>query len=61
MITEDKAQASFGTFTWTPVEYGFQAAVSYNLEVDLASSNFGDPGNLCGAIEGSVGVRLLEH
>ncbi|MEZ4899397.1 MAG: SusE domain-containing protein [Saprospiraceae bacterium] len=46
VITEDKAQASFSTFTWTPVEYGFQAAVSYNLEVDLASSNFGDPVSL---------------
>ena len=46
VITEDKALQDFGTFTWTPVEYGFQAAVSYNLEVDLASNNFSDPVSL---------------
>ncbi|HPG07890.1 MAG TPA: SusF/SusE family outer membrane protein [Saprospiraceae bacterium] len=46
VITEDKAQLAFGTFTWTPVEYGFQAAVSYNLEVDLANNSFSDPVSL---------------
>jgi hypothetical protein len=31
------------TFTWKPADFGFQAAVSYSLQLDLASNDFSDP------------------
>lgn len=31
------------TFTWTAPDFGFQASVTYTIEIDVAGNNFADP------------------
>lgn len=43
VLTEATANENFPEFSWTAAEYGFQAAVSYSVEMDKAGNNFADP------------------
>jgi hypothetical protein len=42
-LRERKANEIFSAFTWTAGSDGFDAAVSYTLELDKAGNNFADP------------------
>ncbi len=45
-------------FSWTAADFGFQAAVTYTLQIDSATKNFSDPINVLsvGALSASVTV-----
>ncbi len=43
VLTEATAAESFPTFTWSAAEYGYDAAVTYSVEMDVAGNNFADP------------------
>ncbi|GIV31288.1 MAG: hypothetical protein KatS3mg029_0639 [Saprospiraceae bacterium] len=42
-LKEADAANTMTTFTWTPAEWGFQAAVTYEVEMDQAGNGFSDP------------------
>ncbi|MFN4257404.1 MAG: SusE domain-containing protein [Saprospiraceae bacterium] len=42
LVEADQAKP-FGDFTWTAADFGFDAGISYKVEVDLAGSSFADP------------------
>ncbi|MEM9916840.1 MAG: SusE domain-containing protein [Bacteroidota bacterium] len=46
VLTEEKAEDTFADFSWSPAEYGFDAGVTYSVEMDAADANFGDPVSL---------------
>ena len=54
-LTESKANETFSVFTWTAASYGFDAAVSYTLELDKAGNNFADP-----VVVGTVNALTLD-
>jgi len=43
VLKEETANNEFATFTWTGADFGFDAGVSYSLEMDLAGKNFAEP------------------
>lgn len=43
VLVDSTSDAIFANFTWTAAEYGFDAAVSYTLELDVAGNNFAAP------------------
>lgn len=45
-MTDSTLSEIFATFDWTAAEFGFQAAVTYTLEMDLAGNSFAEPVNL---------------
>lgn len=42
VLTEDKADDLLATFSWTEADFGFSAAVSYTVEIDVAGNSFAD-------------------
>ena len=56
VLTEDKVGDKLATFTWSIAEFGFQAAVSYTLEMDKAGNNFANPVTL-----GTVVVPIIDN
>ncbi len=42
-LNENNIDEAFGPITWTASDYGFDAAVSYTVEMDLAGAEFVDP------------------
>jgi hypothetical protein len=42
-LTEDKADQDAIKLTWTPSDFGYQAAVSYTLEMDMKGNSFAAP------------------
>lgn len=57
-FTESTVDNIFTTFSWTAQDYGFQAAVTYNLEVDLAGNSFSDPTSM--GITTSLNLNTLK-
>jgi hypothetical protein len=45
-FTESNLDDPFATFSWTAADFGFQAAVDYTLEMDVAGNDFSDPVSL---------------
>jgi hypothetical protein len=43
VLEEESAAEEVVSFTWTPSDFGYNAAVSYVLQVDLAGNNFAAP------------------
>lgn len=43
VLVDSTSEEIFSLFTWTAAEYGFDAGVSYTLELDRAGNNFADP------------------
>ena len=43
VLTEATAAESFPAFTWSAADYGYDAAVTYTVEMDVAGNNFADP------------------
>jgi hypothetical protein len=43
VLKEADAAKSFATFSWSAAEYGFQAGVTYTLEMALAAEKFKEP------------------
>lgn len=43
VLTQDKASANAVTYTWSPVDFGFQAAVKYTLQFDKKGGDFANP------------------
>lgn len=43
VLTQDKATTNAVTYTWNPVDFGFQAAVQYTLQFDKKGGNFSAP------------------
>lgn len=42
VFTEDQAQDNFDLFQWVAADYGYDAAVSYSLQIDVQGNNFAD-------------------
>ena len=42
-LLQDEADNEFATFSWSEASYGFQASISYILEMDYADSSFSNP------------------
>lgn len=42
-LTRANANDPGVTFSWSPAEFGYQAAVTYSLEIDKAGNNFASP------------------
>ncbi|MDX2247261.1 MAG: SusE domain-containing protein [Bacteroidia bacterium] len=40
VLTEDNADDLIAPFSWTAADFGFSAAVSYTVEIDVAGNNF---------------------
>ncbi len=40
VLEEANAANQFASFTWTAADFGFQAAITYTLEIDKAGNNF---------------------
>lgn len=40
VFTEEEATKALPTVTWTPADFGYPAAVTYNLELDKVGNNF---------------------
>ncbi len=55
VLQEENADQVMTTFEWTAADFGFQAAVSYRLELDLAGNGFEDAVTL-----GVVNTRSLD-
>lgn len=45
-LTEEQADDEAVTFSWTPADYGFPAAVNYTLQLAEAGTNFAEPRNV---------------
>jgi hypothetical protein len=43
VLTSANASEKFADFSWTAADYGYDAAVTYTVEMDLAGSNFAAP------------------
>ncbi len=43
VLVETLAEENLPAFTWTGVDYGFEAGASYKLEMDVAGNNFAAP------------------
>ena len=39
----DNAAQTFQTFTWTEIDYGFEAVAKYVVQVDVKGNNFASP------------------
>ncbi len=48
-LLEADAENLLTTFEWTAADFGYQAAVTYTLQIDAAGSNFADPVTLLSA------------
>ena len=44
------------TITWSPADYGFQAATSYRVELDKAGNNFAEPAVLANVTSTSASI-----
>ncbi len=44
-LLQANASDNFPAFTWTPVDFGFDASVTYTLQVDKAGRNFSQASN----------------
>ena len=65
-LTDSTENEVMATFTWEPADFGFQAAVTYTLEIDLAGDNFANAAILgvtndltLDVLEGKVNNALL--
>lgn len=43
LLTEEEAGNTLFSMNWTESDFGFQAAISYTVEMDVAGNNFADP------------------
>ena len=43
VLLMDNADNNFQTFTWTKVDYGFDAVITYTIEADKDGNNFASP------------------
>ena len=55
-LTENNTADIFGPITWTASEYGFAAAVTYTVEMDLAGGDFSDP-EILGTLNGGTSLE----
>jgi hypothetical protein len=46
VLLMDNASQTFQTFTWTEIDYGFNAVVKYDVEIDVKGNSFGSPVNV---------------
>jgi len=46
VLTEADADKLLTTFSWSAADFGFQAAVDYAVELDVAGNDFADPATL---------------
>ncbi len=46
VLAEDQSASDLTTITWDAANFGFQAAVTYDVEIDLAGSGFAEKVNL---------------
>ena len=43
LLTEEEAENTLFSFTWTEADFGFQAAISYAVQMADSGSNFAKP------------------
>ncbi|RPI41479.1 MAG: DUF5116 domain-containing protein, partial [Bacteroidetes bacterium] len=46
ILTDETAEDVVATFTWSAADYGFPAAVMYQLQLDVAGNDFAEPASL---------------
>src|SRR5512133_1631802 len=59
VLLMDNKDQTFQTFTWTAVDYGFDAVVTYTVQMDKKANNFSSPIDLItvtNALTGSIKV-----
>jgi hypothetical protein len=64
VLEEDKAGDIVETYKWTEASFGYDAAITYRLEVDLAGKNFANKrtiSSLIGKTEASVTYKELNN
>lgn len=60
VLTEANAGAEVVSFSWTPSEFGYSAAVSYSLQIDSAGNNFTDPEIATGSGDREVALTVAD-
>lgn len=60
VLTEATADDAMATFTWSKADYGFPAAVTYELQMDVAGNDFADPASLA-SITDTVAEVMVEE
>lgn len=59
-LVKEDAGNEFATFTWAEADYGFQASVTYILEIDVAGNNFANATQLTSTEANSVTMTVGE-
>ncbi len=59
-LLQDEAENDFATFSWSEADYGFQASVTYILQMDYADSSFNNPIQLASTQQTSLTMTVDE-
>lgn len=59
-LEEEAGAEVFETFTWSATDFGFDAAVSYTLQMDLADNQFSAPVNLATTYDLTATVTVAQ-
>lgn len=57
-LLEDQAANVMTNFEWTPADFGFQAAITYSVEMDVAGNNFSNAVSLGNTTSTSLSVTV---
>lgn len=57
-LLEDKATEVMTTFVWSAADFGYQAAITYQVELDVAGNNFNDAVTLGTTTNDSLSVTV---
>jgi starch-binding outer membrane protein SusE/F len=58
VLALDNASSIFQSFTWTSADYGFKAAITYKLQVDVSSDNFAAPQDIATVIKDTAIINV---
>ncbi len=59
-LSADQSTQNAVTFTWTPAQYGYQAATLYTIQLDKAGNNFAAPVEISAGSSTSAVVTLAD-
>lgn len=59
-LTQDEMDNEFATFSWSNADYGFQASITYILEMDAAGNNFAGATQLTSSEDNSITMTVGE-
>ncbi len=58
VITEDIVDDVMATFTWTAADFGYEAGVDYDVQIDKAGNNFAAPVSLGPILKGELSMAV---